>query len=96
MVIRGQVLVAKSKADYYSCGEEQILVVRDVLPDIVLFMNRISVIITEVNNPLCHAAIVAREFKKPILMGIRGATKKFTTGEVAEVNLDKKEVCRVQ
>lgn len=89
-IIRGKIIVIKSKKDYYKIRNGVILITKETTPDLVIVINRIKAIVTEVDNKLCHAAIVAREFDKPILMGIKNATKKFKTGEEITINLDNK------
>jgi len=89
-IIRGKIEVVKNKKDYYKIKNDVILIVKEATPDLTIVINKIKAIITEVDNKLCHAAIIAREFNKPILMGVEDATKKFKTGEEIIINLDKK------
>jgi len=88
--IRGKVIVIKSKNDYYGIKDETILVAKNTHPDLVVVINRIKAIVTEVDNKLCHAAIIAREFNKPLLMGMNNITKEFKTGDKAVVDFDNK------
>lgn len=94
-IIRGKITVIKSKKDYYKIKNEVILIAKETTPDLVIVINRIKAIVIEVDNKLCHAAIVAREFNKPILMGIKNATKKFKTGEEIIINLDNKIINKI-
>lgn len=91
-LIRGKAKIIKSKMDYYSLKDETILIAKNTTPDLVVIINKIKVIVTEINNELCHAAIVAREFNKPFLIGISDATKRFKTGDQVIIDLDNKTI----
>ena len=47
---------------------------------------RIKAVVTEVGGPLCHAAIVAREYGIPAVVAARDATKKIKTGQRIRVD----------
>ena len=95
-IIASQVTVIKNQKDYYRIKKETILVAKNTHPDIVIVINRIKAIVTEVDNKLCHAAIIAREFNKPILMGIDGATKKFKTGDKIIIDFSNKTIKKIK
>lgn len=94
-VIKGKIIVIKNKQDYYNIEEDVILVAENTHPDLVIAINKIQAIVTEIDNNLCHAAIVAREFDKPLLMGINKATKRFKTGDMVEINFDNKIINKI-
>lgn len=48
------------------------VVMRESRPDIVLLFGRVRAVLTEVGGPTCHAAILAREFGVPCIVGIQG------------------------
>jgi len=52
-------------------------------------MIRAAAFVTDEGGITCHAAIVAREMKKPCVIGTRIATKVFKEGDWVEVNADK-------
>lgn len=89
-IVKGKITVIKNKKDYYKIKEETILVVKDTMPDLVVVIGKIKAIISEADNRLCHAAIIAREFNKPLLMGINNATKEFKTGQRIMIDFDNK------
>lgn len=95
-IIASKVTVIKNQKDYYRIKKETILVAKNTHPDIVIAINKIKAIITEVDNKLCHAAIVAREFNKPILMGIIKATKKFKTGDKIIIDFSNKTIKKIK
>lgn len=51
----------------------------------LLYMRRAGAIVTDHGSILSHAAIVARELKKPCIVNTREATKKLRTGDAVEV-----------
>jgi pyruvate,water dikinase len=89
-IITAKITVIKNPKDYYRIKSETILVAKNTHPDIVIVINKIKGIITEVDNKLCHAAIIAREFHKPILMGVDNATRKFKTGDKIIIDFNSK------
>lgn len=94
-IIKGKVVVIKNKQDYYDMKDKVILVAENTHPDLVIVINKIQAIVTEIDNKLCHAAIVAREFDKPLLMGVVDATKKFKTGDIVVINFDNKFIHKI-
>jgi len=65
-------------------------------PDYVPAMNRACAIVTDEGGMTCHAAIVAREMKKPCIVGTKNATKVFKDRDVVEVDADKGIVRKVK
>ncbi|MBU3924420.1 MAG: PEP-utilizing enzyme [Candidatus Falkowbacteria bacterium] len=96
MIITGKVLAVKSPKDYYKIKDESILVAKNTTPDIVMIIHRIKAIVTEIDNKLCHAAIIAREYGKPLIMGAPDATKKFKTGDKIRINLENKNIVKIK
>ena len=91
-IISGRVTIIRSERDYYKIKKETILVAQNTHPDIVIAIKKIKAIVTEIDNRLCHAAIIAREYGIPLLMGVENATREFKTGDKIIVNLDSKTV----
>ena len=93
MIITGKVKVIKNQKDYYKINNEVIIVASRTTPDIVVIMHYVKAIITEVDSKLCHAAIVAREYNKPLIMGQINATKKYKDGDTISINVKTKTIC---
>ena len=55
---------------------------------LVLAMDRIAAIITEVGSPTDHMTILAREFRIPTLVDVGGATRVLTPGQIVTVDAD--------
>jgi pyruvate,water dikinase len=93
MVIKGKAKIIKIPKDYCQIEDEVIIVVENTTPDIVIVINKVIAIITEIDNKLCHAAIIAREYNKPIVMGVADATRKYKNGDFISINTITKKVC---
>jgi pyruvate,water dikinase len=66
--------------------KDAILIAGQTRPQIVLLIRRCRGIITDEGGTMSHAAIVAREFKMPCIVGTRNATKVFKTGQKITLN----------
>ena len=95
-MIRGKVTIIRSEKDYYKIRKETILIAENTHPDVVIAIKKIKAIVTEIDNKLCHAAIIAREFGIPLLMGIENATKDFKTGDRIIVDFNTKIICKIK
>lgn len=95
-IIKGKVTIIRNEKDYYKIKEETILFAKNTHPDLVIVIDKIKGIVTEIDNKLCHAAIVAREFDKPLLMGAKNATKRFKTGDKVIVDFTNKIISKIQ
>jgi len=49
----------------------------------------VKAIVTNEGGILCHAAIIAREFKKPCIVGTKIATQVLHDGDLVEVDANK-------
>ncbi len=63
-----------------------VLVSINTNPSLLPAIKRAIAIITDEGGITCHAAIVARELKKPCIIGTKIATRVFKDGEVVEVD----------
>jgi rifampicin phosphotransferase len=95
-LISGKAVIIKNKKDYYKIEKNCILIAKSTHPELTIVINKIKAIIVEVDNKLCHAAIIAREFNKPILMGVNKATKRFKPGERLLIDLEKKSIKKIK
>ncbi len=73
-----------SEMDCVQPGE--ILVTDMTDPDWEPVMKRAAAIVTDRGGRTCHAAIIAREFKVPAVVGCGNATKTINTGDVLTVS----------
>ena len=64
----------------------EILISPMTIPDFLPAMKKAAAFVTDEVGILCHAAIVARELKKPCIVGTKFATHIFKDGDYVEVN----------
>jgi pyruvate,water dikinase len=65
-----------------------VVVARQPSVRLVVVMDRISAIITEVGSPTDHMTILAREFQVPTLVEVGGASRLLQPGQVVTVDAD--------
>jgi len=82
-----------TKADHFKEGE--ILVTKMTRPDYLPLMKKAAAFVTDGGGILCHAAIVARELKKPCVIGTQVATEQIKDGERIVVDADQAVVRKV-
>lgn len=85
-IVSGAIRIVENKKDAIRFNDGDILVTYMTDPDWVPLMQKASGIITEAGGRTCHAAIVSRELGIPAVIGVEGATKKLTDGQL--VTLD--------
>jgi phosphohistidine swiveling domain-containing protein len=85
----GPVRVILATDDFHKMQDGDVLVAPMTTPDFVILMQRSIAIVTDMGGLLCHAAIVAREMKKPCIIGTKIATKVLKDGDEVEVDADK-------
>ena len=66
-----------------------ILVCEMTTPDYIVHLKKAGAIITDKGGILCHAAIVAREFEIPCVVGTNNATSTLKEGSLVEVDAEK-------
>lgn len=68
--------------------EGSVLVCEVTTPNYVPLMQKAAAIVTNQGGILSHAAIVARELKKPCIVGTGNATKELKNGQIVLVDAD--------
>tara|TARA_Y100000310_G_C20703481_1_gene832291 strand:- start:3325 stop:4617 length:1293 start_codon:yes stop_codon:yes gene_type:complete len=86
--VAGIVKILKGVEDLDKVKKGDILVTQMTFPSFLPAMNRAAAFITDEGGITCHAAIVAREMKKPCIIGTKNATKVLKDGMKVEVNAD--------
>lgn len=82
----GKVVKVRDVSDLQRVKEGDILVAVVTMPDYTTAMKRAAGVITEEGGVTSHAAIVARELKKPCIVGAAGCMKTLDDG--ADIELD--------
>ncbi|OGG41005.1 hypothetical protein A2118_00410 [Candidatus Kaiserbacteria bacterium GWA2_50_9] len=86
---RGRVRIMRRKEQIGEAEEGDILVASMTTLDFVPAMRKAAAIVTDEGGIMCHAAIVARELKKPCVIGTKFATQVLHDGDLVEVDAEK-------
>lgn len=81
----GRVKVCTSIESLNKVSEGDILVASMTRPEYLPAMKKAAAFVTDEGGITCHAAIVAREMKKPCVIGTKNATKVLKDGDLVEV-----------
>ncbi len=84
--VQGTVKVLKCKDQIGEFRKGEILVSPMTTPDFLPAIKKAAAIVTDEGGVICHAAIVARELKKPCIIGSKVATQVLKDGDEVEVN----------
>jgi phosphohistidine swiveling domain-containing protein len=88
-IARGVVRVCESVSDIDKVQVGEVLVASMTRPEYLLAMQKAAAFVTDEGGITSHAAIVAREMKKPCIIGTRVATKVLKDGDLVEVDAEK-------
>jgi len=94
-VVTGKIRVIIKRENIVDLKTGEILVSPMTTMDFMPAMRKAAAIITDEGGITCHAAIIARELKKPCIIGTKIATKIFKTGDYVEVDATKGIVRRI-
>ncbi|MFA5183979.1 MAG: PEP-utilizing enzyme [Patescibacteria group bacterium] len=84
----GKVKLVRSVGDVHKVGKGDILVASMTSPKYMPAIINAAAIITDDGGLTCHAAIIAREIKKPCLIGTKLATRILRDGDLVAVAAD--------
>ncbi|MEY2664434.1 MAG: hypothetical protein RIT04_242 [Candidatus Parcubacteria bacterium] len=85
----GKVSLVFSRDDLHKINEGSVLVARTTMPDYIHAMEKAAAFVTDEGGITSHAAIIARELKKPCIVGTTNSTKVLKDGDMVEVDADK-------
>lgn len=85
-----------SQISYDKTLANKIIVMPMTLPSMVPLLKKSLAIVTDEGGLLCHAALVAREFKIPCIVGTKIATKVLHDGDLVEVDANKGIVGKIE
>ncbi len=91
---RVKVILELEKLNKIKKGD--ILVAPMTTPDYMLAMRKAAGFITDEGGLTCHAAIVAREIKKPCIIGTKIATQVLRDGDLVEVDAEEGIVKKIK
>ncbi len=84
--VRGSVRIINSLKDLPTLKKGEILVTKMTRPEHGIALDRAAAFVTDEGGLLSHAAIVAREMKKPCITGTKNATRILRNGDFVEVD----------
>lgn len=84
--VRASVKIITSARQLDKLNKGEILVTKMTTPELVCAMEKASGIITDEGGVTCHAAIIAREYAIPCLVGTSVATQVLKDGMVVELD----------
>jgi len=85
-IVKGKVTIIHTVKDHDKFQEGDILISHDVSTESTAVLKKASAIVTDQGGIISHAAIVAREFKTPCIVGTGNASKIFKDGDLVEVD----------
>ena len=88
-IVRGTAKVVMRVSELGKVKKGDILISYMTSPNFLQAMKLSAAFVTNEGGLTCHAAIVAREIKKPCVIGTKIATDIFKDGDLIEVNADK-------
>jgi phosphoenolpyruvate synthase/pyruvate phosphate dikinase len=88
-IVRGKVRRIMGHKHIYSIKKNEILVSPMTMPDFLPAMKKAAAFVTDEGGITCHAAIVAREMKKPCIVGTKIATNVLKNGDLVEVDANR-------
>jgi len=87
--VQGVVKIVKVVDELDKVEEGDVLVTQMTAPSFVMAMRKAAAFVTDEGGLTCHAAIVARELKKPCVIGTKIATQVLKDGDMVEVDAEK-------
>lgn len=88
-IVSGPVKIVRGNKDFDKIKKGDILVASMTTPSMAPIMKRAAAFVTDEGGITCHAAILAREMKKPCVIGTKKATSSLKDGYLVEVNANK-------
>lgn len=88
-IARGRAKIILSYDDFKKFKEGNILIANNTMPEYMPIIRKAKAIVTEIGGITCHAAIVARELKKPCIIGVKNATSILKDGDLVEVDAER-------
>ncbi|MFA6098891.1 MAG: PEP-utilizing enzyme [Patescibacteria group bacterium] len=93
--IIGRVQIVRNSADIRRFKLRGILVAHMTTPNYLPAIRKAAAIVTDEGGLTCHAAIIARELKKPCIIGTKIATLVLKNGDKVEVDANKGIIIKI-
>lgn len=93
--VTGYVKIVNDVKDMAKVEIGDILVSVQTTPDLVPAMKKAAAFVTDIGGITSHAAIVAREMKKPCVIGTKFASQVLHDGDLVEVNANEGDIKKI-
>ncbi len=87
--VRGIVKIIANEKDLMKVTSKDIFVAKFTYPVFTPYMLKAKAVVTDDGGLTSHAAIIAREYKKPCIVGTQFASKVFKDRDIVEVDANK-------
>jgi phosphoenolpyruvate synthase/pyruvate phosphate dikinase len=84
--VKGIAKIIRNKEQFSHIQKGDILITGMTTPDFVPILQRVAGFVTDEGGVTCHAAIVARELRKPCIIGTKFATQILKDGDTIDVD----------
>lgn len=85
---QGPARIIRKFSDLVRVKDGDILIANLTEPSYMVAMQKVAAFVTDEGGIMSHAAIVAREMKKPCIIGTKFATQVFKDGDMVEVDAE--------
>ncbi len=85
-IATGKAFLVRKNADYRRLPSGSIIVAEMTRPELVAQIGKVAGIVTDHGGSLCHAAILAREYGLPCIVGTRQATALIRSKNLLRIN----------
>lgn len=86
--VRGPARIIRSLDETTKLQKGDIMIASFTLPSWTPFFSSVAGVVTNIGGMLCHAAVVAREYGIPAVVGTVRATEIYKDGQMIEVDGD--------
>ena len=86
--VRGPARILRDISEVKKVCRGDVIISPMTWPSVIIALEKAAAFVTDEGGVLCHAAILARELKKPCITGTKNATTLFHDGEIVEVDGD--------
>ena len=93
--VRGRARIINPPSELSQFQRGEIMVSRSTNPALISAMEKAAAIVTDLGGLTCHAAIVAREMKKPCVVGTKHATVLLKDGDMIVVDAEKGMITKI-
>lgn len=95
-IATGKAALIRRNSDYRRLPANSVVVARMTRPELIMGIEHVAAIVTDIGGSLCHAAIIARERGIPCVVGTETATQVIRSKAMVTVDGSSGEVTRTR